>query len=104
MAVGVPRGGLAPGVVGAPRRSHGLTRRSYTLLSPLLPVTDDAFRRALALGAPGLGTNERLHAGTCEAHGIEAIVSADAAFDAFAALRRVDPLDAVATAALLTTT
>jgi hypothetical protein len=35
---------------------------------------------------------------------LEAIVSADAAFDAVAALRRVDPVDAVAMAALLTTT
>lgn len=81
---------------------RGLTARAYSLLSPLLPVTDDAFRRALSLEAPGLGTNDRLHAGTCVAHGIETIVSADAGFDSVSELRRVDPLDAAQMRALLT--
>lgn len=79
----------------------GLTRRSYVLLSPLLPVTDEAFWRALALDVPGLGTNDRLHAGTCDVHGIDTIVSADAAFDDVAALERIDPLDASGMEALL---
>lgn len=72
---------------------EGLTRHAYTIFSPLLPVTDEAFRVALELRAPGLGPADRVHAGTCIASGIPAILSADASFDGLRGLRRVDPLD-----------
>ena len=42
----------------------GLTRQLYTVLTPLLPVTDEAFRLALSVRAPGLAANDRLHIGT----------------------------------------
>lgn len=71
----------------------GLTERAYTLMTPLLAVGDDAFRLALSVSAPTLGANDRLHAGTCMAHGIELLVSADQGFDEVAGLKRVDPLD-----------
>lgn len=74
-------------------RLDGLAERAYTVMTPLLAVDDDAFRLALALDAPGLGANDRLHAGTCLAHGIDVVVSADRGFDGVRALRRVDPLD-----------
>jgi predicted nucleic acid-binding protein len=80
---------------------EGLTERAYTVMTPLLAVTDDAFRRALSLGPSRLGTNDRLHIGTCMAHGIDTIVSADRDFDAVAGLRRVDPLDGRARSGLL---
>jgi len=79
----------------------GLTERALAILSPLLPVTDGAFRRALDLHAPSIGTNDRLHAGTCLEHGITVIVSADADFDAVRSVRRVDPSDRSAVAGLL---
>lgn len=79
----------------------GLTARAYTVLTPLLAVTDDAFRRALHMKAAGVGTNDRLHAATCLALGIETIVSADAAFDSVTGLRRVDPRDEDQVEALL---
>ena len=79
----------------------GLTERAYTLFTPLLPVTDEAFRLALSLEAPALGSNDRLHAGTCLAHGIEVVVSADAGFDRVRGVRRVDPLDTRARRRLL---
>jgi predicted nucleic acid-binding protein len=79
----------------------GLTERLFTILSPLLPVTDEAFRLALALEVPALGTNDRLHAGTCLANGIDTIVSADRAFDRLGGLRRIDPLDSEALRGLL---
>ena len=72
----------------------GLTAWLYAIFTPLLPVTDEAFRLALPLDAPGLGPNDRLHVGTCMAHGIETLVSADRAFDRLQQVRRVDPLDA----------
>jgi predicted nucleic acid-binding protein len=75
-------------------RLDGLTERAYTLFTPLLPVTDQSFRLALAVEAPQLGTNDRLHAGTCLAHEVGVIVSADAGFDGVRGIRRVDPLDA----------
>lgn len=79
----------------------GLTARAYVLMSPLLGVTDDVFRRALATDAPDAGTNDRLHAATCAANGIEVILSADTDFDGVPGLRRVDPLDREGVAALL---
>jgi len=72
---------------------EGLTTQAYTLFTPLLPVTDQAFRLGLAVRAPRLGTNDRLHVGTCLAHEIEVIVSADAGFDGVKGVRRIDPLD-----------
>lgn len=71
----------------------GLTERALTVLTPLLSVTDEAFRLALSLEAPQLGPNDRLHVGTCIAHGIETVVSADLGFDGVRGVRRVDPLD-----------
>lgn len=79
----------------------GLAERAYRLFSPLLPVTDEAFGRALVLDAPQLGANDRLHVGTCLVHGIESIVTADRGFTGVRGVRRVDPLDASARRRLL---
>jgi predicted nucleic acid-binding protein len=79
----------------------GLTRRAHAIFSPLLPVTDEAFQFAVALRGTSVGTNDRLHAGTCAANGIQAICTADGGFDTVAGLERVDPLDQQAVAKLL---
>jgi predicted nucleic acid-binding protein len=79
----------------------GLTHHAYKVFSPLLPVTDEAFLVALSLQGSGVGSNDRLHAGTCAAHGITTICTADAAFDTVPRLRRVDPLDQQAVRRLL---
>jgi predicted nucleic acid-binding protein len=71
----------------------GLAGRTYQLFTPLLPVTDETVRLALALDAPSLGANDRIHLATCRLHGIPTIVSADAGFERIAGLRRVDPGD-----------
>ena len=81
----------------------GLAERAYRLFSPLLPVTDEAFGKALALDAPKLGANDRLHVETCHINGIESIVTADRGFDGVRGIRRVDPLDAAARRRLLRT-
>jgi len=73
---------------------EGLAEHAYTIFTPLLPVTDEAFGLALSVGAKDLGPADRLHAGTCLAHRIDVIVSADSAFSGVRGLRRVDPLDA----------
>ena len=83
------------------RGLDGLTARAYAILGPLLPVSDEAFRRALGLDAPALGTNDRLHVATCLTHGIDLVLSADEGFDSVPEVRRVDPLDGPARAALL---
>jgi predicted nucleic acid-binding protein len=75
-------------------RLDGLTRLTYTLFTPLLAVTDEAFRLALSIDASSpLSTNDRLHVGTCWAHEMGTIFSADRGFDRVRGLRRVDPLD-----------
>jgi predicted nucleic acid-binding protein len=80
----------------------GITDRAYRMLTPLLPVTDRALRHALDLVAPtGLGTNDRVHLGTCRDHDIDTIVTADAAFSGIETVRRVDPLDHRSRRALL---
>lgn len=71
----------------------GLTQKAYAILTPLLSVTGEVFRRAMSLAAPGLGTNDRIHAATCLTNDIHTIVSADAGFDGLRGLRRVDPVD-----------
>jgi predicted nucleic acid-binding protein len=80
----------------------GLTGHAYSIFTPLLPVTDEAFRLAFALEAPeALGANDRLHAGTCQAHGIDVVVSADRGFDAVPGIRRIDLRERDAIARLL---
>ncbi len=65
-----------------------------SVFEELLPVTPDALQIAFALDAPPtLGPADRLHAATCQAHGIDTIVTADADFDGVGGLHRVDPLD-----------
>jgi len=80
---------------------EGVAERAHRIFSPLLPVTDEAFARALRVDVPQLGTNDRLHVGTCLVHGIGTIVTADRGFDEVPGLRRVDPLDAAARRRLL---
>jgi predicted nucleic acid-binding protein len=80
---------------------EGQTERLHTIFTPLLDVTDEAFRLALALDAPRLGANDRLHVGTCLAYGIDTIVTADAGFDGVAGIRRIDPLDGAGLASVL---
>ena len=72
----------------------GLARDTFTLLRPLLEVTDDAVATALALDSAGLGAADRLHVGVCRAHGIDTIATADRAFDGIPGLHRLDPLAA----------
>jgi PIN domain len=79
----------------------GMTADAYALFKPLLSVTDDIFRDALALPNVRIGANDRMHVATCLANGIDTIVSADRDFDTVEQLRRVDPLDAPAVEELL---
>lgn len=79
----------------------GLAMNAYRVFTPLLPVTDRAFRSALELEAPKLGPNDRLHVGTCLDHSIATILSADAGFDGVEGILRVDPADQDALASLL---
>jgi predicted nucleic acid-binding protein len=72
----------------------GLAARAYSIFTPLLTVTDEAFRLALSLRSPRLGPADRLHVGTCRSHGIDVVLSADTAYSGLRGLRRVDPLDA----------
>ncbi len=80
---------------------NGVAAHAYSVFTPLLPVTDEAFRLALSVRKKDLGPADRLHVGTCRSAGIEAIVSADAAFGGLRGLRRVDPLDPGAVRRLL---
>jgi predicted nucleic acid-binding protein len=75
-------------------RLDGLARHAYAVFTPLLPVTDEAFRLALSVRKRELGPADRLHVGTCRSHGIDVVVTADTAFGGLRGLRRVDPLDA----------
>jgi predicted nucleic acid-binding protein len=74
----------------------GLAAQAYAVFSPLLPVTDDAFRLALSVRKRELGPADRLHVGTCRSSGVDTIVTADSGFGGLRGLRRVDPLDPTA--------
>lgn len=84
-----------------PGELEGLVESALTIFSPLLPVTEEALTQALALPESGLGPNDRLHVGTCRTEGIEAVLTADRAFDAVSGVERVDPLDPAAIDRLL---
>ena len=80
----------------------GLAAQAYTVFSPLLPVTDDAFRLALSVRKRELGPAGRLHVGTCRSSGVDTIVTADSGFGGLRGVGRVDPLDRAAIRRLLT--
>jgi predicted nucleic acid-binding protein len=65
----------------------------FTLMRPVLDVTDVIIAAALALEVKGLGANDRVLVATCHAHDIGTILTADRAFDAAPDLHRVDPAD-----------
>lgn len=72
---------------------RGLTKQCHTIFTPLLIVSDAAFAAALSLDAPKLGSDDRVHVGTCSTNEISVILSADKGFDYAPGVRRVDPLD-----------
>ena len=80
---------------------RGVAGLAYGMFTPLLPVTDEVMTAALELGERALGSNDRVHVATCRVNGIDVIVSADRGFDSVTGLRRVDPLDEGAVAALV---
>lgn len=82
-------------------RLDGLAAHAYAVFTPLLAVTDDAFRLALEIRAGQLGPADRVHVGTCRSYEIDVVVSADTAFSGVRGIRRVDPLDARAVGRLL---
>lgn len=84
-----------------PGQLDGLVESAMTIFSPLLPVTEEALKQALAVGGSALGSNDKLHLGTCRTEGIEVVLSADRAFDGVAGIERVDPLDPAAVERLL---
>jgi predicted nucleic acid-binding protein len=88
---------------GRPAGLAGTAQAAYTLFMPLLSVTDEILHDALELDAPALGANDRVHAATCRANGIDVIVSSDREFDTVGWLRRIDPLDRDAIEELLET-
>lgn len=82
-------------------RLDGLVESALTIFTPLLPVTEAVFRRAMDIEAAGLGANDRLHVATCLEEGIDTILSGDRGFDGVPGIRRVDPFDADAVDRLL---
>jgi predicted nucleic acid-binding protein len=71
----------------------GGTEAIFTLLRPVLSVTEKILAAALDVGVSGLGANARVHVATCQLNGIGTILSADKGFDGVPGLRRVDPAD-----------
>jgi len=71
----------------------GAAEASFSLLRPVLAVTDEIVAAAFALKVGKLGANDRIHVATCHAYGIETILTADRGFDGAPGLRRVDPAD-----------
>jgi predicted nucleic acid-binding protein len=78
---------------GRPTGLDGAADAAFSLMRPVLAVTDEIVAAALDLKVRGLGANDRIHVATCHAHGIETVLTADRGFDAAPGLRRVDPAD-----------
>ncbi|HYT10467.1 MAG TPA: type II toxin-antitoxin system VapC family toxin [Mycobacteriales bacterium] len=79
----------------------GIAEAAFTLMRPVLAVTDEIVAAAFQLDTPDLGANDRVHVATCAVHGIPAVLTADRGFDAAAGIRRIDPADLSAVQALL---
>ena len=88
------RRGRLPGLDGA-------ADAAFTLMRPVLGVTDDILAVAFDVSVRGLGANDRIHVATCRAHGIDTMLTADRGFDDVPGLRRVDPADLVEVRGLL---
>lgn len=72
---------------------QGVTEAVYTLLRPVLDVTDEIMATALGIEVKELGANDRVHLATCMANDVPTILSGDRGFDAAPGIRRVDPAD-----------
>jgi hypothetical protein len=70
--------------------------RWVAAIGTLHPVTIDDMRSALTLfeTVDGLSARDAVHAATALNRGIDAIVTADTAFDGVRSLQRIDPADA----------
>jgi predicted nucleic acid-binding protein len=79
----------------------GGTEAMFTLLRPILSVTEKIVAAAFGVTAHGLGANDRMHVATCQLNDIGTILTADKAFDGVPGLRRVDPADLSEVRALL---
>lgn len=71
----------------------GAAEATFSLMKPVLDLTDEILAAAFDLKVRGLGANDRIHVATCHANGIETVLTADRGFDAAPGLRRVDPAD-----------
>lgn len=71
----------------------GAADAAFTLMRPVLAVTEEIVAAAFDLKVRGLGANDRIHVATCHANGIDTVLTADRAFDDAPGLRRVDPAD-----------
>jgi predicted nucleic acid-binding protein len=71
----------------------GVADAAFTLMRPVLAVTDEVVEAAFRLKVAGLDANDRIHVATCQAHGISTVLTAERGFDAVPGLRRVDPAD-----------
>jgi predicted nucleic acid-binding protein len=71
----------------------GGTEAVFTLLRPVLSVTDEIVAAAFDVKVRGIGANDRMHIATCQLNDIGTILTADRTFDGVPGLRRVDPAD-----------
>lgn len=82
-------------------RLNSVVGNALAIFSPLLPVTEDALAHARSMPDSRLDTKDRLHVGICATHEINAVLTADRAFDNVKGIRRVDPFDFAAVEELL---
>jgi predicted nucleic acid-binding protein len=78
-----------------------LVEKALMIFSPLLPVTEKDLAHALTMSDSKLQAKDRLHVGTCVTHKIDAVLTADRAFDGVKGIRRIDPFDGEAVEELL---
>ncbi|NND83816.1 MAG: type II toxin-antitoxin system VapC family toxin [Acidimicrobiia bacterium] len=73
-----------------------MAEAALDLFDPVLALTDDVMRRVpeLAFDHPGVSARDLVHVATCQAYGIDTIVSPDEGFDAIPGITRVAPEDA----------
>jgi predicted nucleic acid-binding protein len=79
--------------IGRPDAGTAMARAALDLFAPVLPITHATMRRMpdLVERHPGLAARDLVHVATCQAEGIEEILSSDRGFDSVPGIRRLDP-------------
>ncbi len=83
---------LEAGAEGGSGPPPGTAADAFEIFPEVVPLDEWVLQTAFTIEPPvPVGPGPRLHAATCRAHRLDAIVSTDTSYEAFGWLRRIEP-------------